>query len=48
MIASLAPFAGLALPKRLHLNVERRGHSFACGLACICLSLTAGVPGRGA
>ena len=41
----LAPFAGLALPKRLHLNVERRGHAFACGLACICLSLTAGVAG---
>lgn len=41
----LVPFAGLALPEKLHLNVERRGHSFLCGLACICLSLTAGVAG---
>ncbi|HSN19639.1 MAG TPA: hypothetical protein VLS49_03125, partial [Usitatibacter sp.] len=41
----LAPFAGLALPERLHLNVERRGHPFACGLLCVCLSLTAGIAG---
>jgi len=41
----LAPFAGLALPERLHLNVERRGHAFACGLACVSLALTAGVAG---
>lgn len=41
----IVPFAGLALPERLHLDVERRGHSFLCGLACVCLSLTAGVAG---
>lgn len=41
----ITPFLGLALPERLHLNVERRGHSFACGLACVALSLTAGIAG---
>lgn len=41
----LMPFVGLALPERLHLNVERRGHSFACGLVCVALSLTAGIAG---
>ena len=35
----------LALPERLHLNVERRGHSTACGIICTTLSLTAGVSG---
>jgi len=41
----IAPFVGLALPERVYLNVERRGHSFACGLACAALSLTAGIAG---
>ncbi|HYC36924.1 MAG TPA: sulfite exporter TauE/SafE family protein [Usitatibacter sp.] len=41
----LTPFATLALPERLHLNVERRGHSFSCGAICSALSLTAGVSG---
>ena len=41
----LMPFVGLALPERLHLNVERRGHSFVCGLLCVCMSLTAGIAG---
>ena len=41
----LMPFVALALPERLHLNVERRGHSFACGLVCIALALTAGIAG---
>jgi uncharacterized membrane protein YfcA len=41
----LTPFVTLALPERLHLNVERRGHSFACGLICVALNLTAGVAG---
>jgi uncharacterized membrane protein YfcA len=41
----VAPFIGLALPERVVLNVERRGHSFACGLACAALSLTAGIAG---
>ena len=39
------PFVTLALPEKLHLNVERRGHSTACGMICSALSLTAGVSG---
>src|SRR5262249_55219612 len=41
----LTPFVALALPERLHLNVERRGHSFVCGVICLALSLTAGIAG---
>jgi len=45
VLLGLTPFVALALPERLHLNVERRGHSTLCGLACLSLSLTAGVAG---
>ncbi len=41
----LTPFIALALPEKLHLNVERRGHPFGCGMICSALSLTAGVSG---
>jgi hypothetical protein len=41
----LTPFLGLALPASLRLDVMRRGHSAACGLACVSLSLTAGIAG---
>jgi len=41
----LTPFAALALPEKLHLNVERRYHSFACGSICSALALMAGVSG---
>src|SRR6185369_7056639 len=41
----LTPFITLALPEKLHLNVERRGHATACGVICSTLSLTAGVSG---
>jgi hypothetical protein len=41
----LTPFIALALPQRLHLNVERRWHSFACGVVSMALSLTAGISG---
>lgn len=41
----ITPFVALALPDKLHLNVERRWHSFACGMACSALSLTAGIAG---
>lgn len=41
----LTPFLALLLPESLHLNVERRGHSSACGAICSILSLTAGVSG---
>ena len=39
------PFVGLALPASWRLDVLRRGHAFACGVACVSLSLTAGIAG---
>jgi len=45
VIMGLTPFLTLALPERLHLNVERRGHPFGCGIVCTALALTAGVSG---
>jgi uncharacterized protein len=41
VVMGLTPFITLALPEKLHLNVERRGHSLACGVVCTGLSLTA-------
>ena len=41
----IMPFVALLLPEKLHLNVERRGHSLACGLVSMALSLTAGIAG---
>ncbi len=45
IVMGLTPFVALALPEGLHLNVERRGHPFACGVICSGLALTAGVSG---
>jgi uncharacterized membrane protein YfcA len=45
IVMGLTPFAALALPDHLELNVERRGHSFACGLVCTVIALTAGISG---
>jgi uncharacterized protein len=45
IVMGLTPFITLALPERLHLNVERRGHPFSCGVICSALALTAGVSG---
>jgi uncharacterized membrane protein YfcA len=45
IVMGLTPFAALALPEKLHLNVERRGHAPACGAICSVLNLTAGVSG---
>jgi uncharacterized membrane protein YfcA len=45
IVMGLTPFITLALPEKLHLNVERRGHATACGIVCTTLSLTAGVSG---
>ncbi len=45
IVLGLTPFVGLALPDKLHLNVERRFHSSACGAICSTLNLTAGVSG---
>jgi uncharacterized membrane protein YfcA len=45
IVMGFTPFVTFALPDKLHLNVERRGHPFACGVICSALSLTAGVSG---
>jgi uncharacterized protein len=45
IVIGLTPFVALALPERLHLNVERRWHPFACGIVCLGLSLAAGIAG---
>jgi uncharacterized membrane protein YfcA len=45
IVMGLTPFITLALPEKVHFNVERRGHPFACGVICTMLSLTAGVSG---
>jgi uncharacterized protein len=45
LILGLTPFVGSALPESLHLNVERRGHPFACGIICTALQLASGVSG---
>ncbi len=41
----LTPFVALLLPERLHLNVERPWHPFACGVICLTFNLTAGIAG---
>src|SRR5262245_40758662 len=45
ILMGLTPFVALALPERLHLNVERRGHSFLCGLVNTAIALVAGISG---
>src|SRR5258708_18924084 len=45
VVMGLTPFITLALPEKLHLNVERRGHPVSCGFICSALSLSAGVSG---
>jgi uncharacterized membrane protein YfcA len=45
IVLGLTPFVTLALPEKLHLNVERRGHPLGCGIICTILSLTSGVSG---
>ncbi len=45
VVMGATPFLALALPERLHLNVERRGHSLACGFVCNGIGLMAGVSG---
>jgi uncharacterized membrane protein YfcA len=45
ILLGLTPFVALALPEKLHLNVERRGHATGCGFVCTVLSLTSGVSG---
>jgi uncharacterized membrane protein YfcA len=45
IVLGVSPFFALALPERLMLDVQKRGHSFACGVVCTALQLVAGVSG---
>lgn len=45
ILLGLTPFLAMALPEKLVLNVERRGHPAACGFVCTVLNLVAGVSG---
>ena len=45
VVLGLTPFVSYVLPASLKLNVDRRGHSFVCGVVCTMLSLLAGVSG---
>jgi uncharacterized protein len=45
VVMGITPFIALVLPEEWHLNVERKGQPFACGLICSALALLAGVSG---
>ena len=45
ILLGLTPFVSFALPKRLALNVDHRGHALVCGAVCMGLQLLAGVSG---
>jgi uncharacterized membrane protein YfcA len=45
VVLGVTPFIGMALPEKLVLDVQRRGHPFLCGLICMALQLVAGVAG---
>ena len=45
LILGVTPFVSYLLPEGLKLNVDRSGHSFACGVVCTVLSLLSGVSG---
>jgi uncharacterized membrane protein YfcA len=45
LVLGITPFVGLALPEKLVLDVQRRGHPFLCGVICTVLQLLAGVSG---
>ena len=45
VVLGITPFFGLMLPEKLVLDVQKRGHSFACGVVCTGLQLLAGVSG---
>jgi len=45
LVLGITPFIGLALPEKLVLDVQRRGHPVLCGVVCTGLQLVAGVSG---
>lgn len=45
IVLGLTPFSVYLLPRKLQLNVDRRGHAGACGLICMAVQLLSGVSG---
>lgn len=45
VVLGVTPFLTLLLPARWTLNVDRTGHPFACGLACMSVQMLCGVSG---
>jgi uncharacterized membrane protein YfcA len=45
IVLGLTPFLTLLLPARWKLNVDRPGHPFACGVACMGVQVLSGVSG---
>lgn len=45
IVLGITPFLALLLPKDMALDVQKRGHPFACGLVCSALQLTGGISG---
>ncbi len=45
LLLGATPFVSYLLPEKLKLNVDKRGHSFLCGLTCTAIQLVAGVSG---
>lgn len=45
LMLGLTPFLAYALPQDLRLDVDRRGHPFACGFVCMGVQMLSGVSG---
>lgn len=45
MVLGATPFLAYLLPESLRLNVDRRGHAFACGVTCMGIQMLSGVSG---
>jgi len=45
VVLGITPFLTLLLPMRWELNVDRAGHPFACGMACMGVQVLSGVSG---
>ena len=45
LLLGATPFVSYLLPEKLKLNVDKRGHSFFCGVSCTAIQLVAGVSG---
>lgn len=45
VMLGLTPFLVYLLPESWRLNVDRRGHSFACGFTCMGIQMLSGVSG---